>query len=155
MHRSTENPTCHRGHDVAGWAKLNQAIPRKGERDERAVLTMIRTKLTLSGLLFAVGLALASCGQAGVDTYETGISVDSSDFTEIAARGMLSEAVAIVCQEESLGVTGLASVLRIAETARASQSDTAWVFTSGGDRASVTASGLVSGDLLKTLTSDC
>ena len=111
--------------------------------------------LLLVGLLVAVAL-ITTIGCSGSSSHDTGITVAASDFDETAARDTLEAAVTQVCQKTSLGISGpLASALRVAETARATQSGEAWLFSSGGDSANVNASGTVDGDLLKQLTADC
>ncbi len=116
----------------------------------KAWTTTIRTGV-LS--LLAAMFLLAACRTA--TTVETGISVPPAQFSEAKAREILAVAVRQECLKSTIGISGLASALRIVERAPAIQSSEDWEFSFQGKSAVVSLSGHVSGGLLRDLTSLC
>ena len=97
-------------------------------------------------------LVLSAC--SGAKQVETGITLTSANFTEVNARNVLGTAVHEGCS--AIGIsTGLASSLRIVERALATMEDDVWSFRFDREKANVTRTGVVSGELLKGLTSNC
>ena len=104
-------------------------------------------------LLFIGGIIIG-CG--GTNLVETGQTYGLANASEAKVREIFEAAVLQKCSESSPGIsTGLASALRTVEVASATKGANEWVFRSDGKSATVSPSGHVTGDLLKSLTSDC
>ena len=107
------------------------------------------------GVLVVLMVAVILTGCTGKSDAETGRTFDPSTFSESDARETLAVAVRDVCLESNAGVTRMASPLRRVESIAATKVSSDWIFRSDGKSAAVTATGKVSGDLLKDLTSGC
>jgi len=97
---------------------------------------------------------LIGCG--GTNLAETGQTYDVGSASEAEVREIFEAAVLQKCSESTPGISaGLASALRTVEVSSATKGANDWVFRSDGKSATVAISGDVTGDLLRSLTSDC
>ena len=119
-------------------------------------ISSARTSLVAAGLVFALALSGILMGCSGTATVETGRTFDPSYFSEADAREVLGVAVRQECAKSTVGISpGLAGALRTVEQAPTSRLTDGWEFRSGGKTALVNPSGVVSGELLEALISQC
>ena len=103
-------------------------------------------------MVVAVGVILVACGTSKVEVPRT---FEPATFSESDARETLGAAVQQECSKSSIGVSGLVGPLRRVESATATKISDGWNFRLDGKVATVSPSGVVAGELLKDLTSDC
>ena len=122
-----------------------------------SIITSSRSKwrkIPITLLVLTACIILIGC--SGDITVDTGRMFDVSDFSEAEARETLGIAVRNECSKSNIGITaGLTSALRIVDSAPAIRSGDNWEFRYDQKTALVTPSGMVSGELLRALISQC